>query len=549
MNVSLFSGKPTKAQKSRLDEIALRGFGGGWNDVDKDTNMEAKYQPELLNFRRTPSGAQKLRWGTKVFANVSPSVTGNIVDMEYFTSKLIVVTSTGQIAAVDSTGASVAIWNSTIAAGLPGAPIGWSAVTQVDFVPWKDQLIIHNGVDKPVIINAAYAVKYLSDPASGSTLAVPVGKYGCVASNYHCVSGVKFSPTSGAPVTPTTLYISSKGTSGTFPSDPLPNDSISIDVGAYAPSGAPEILGIAGYRQFLIVFFRGQSLIIELGKYDEATPPVHQPDFVDEMPQFGLINHRCMAAIENDLHFAGYDGMASAKRNLFSGSIESKFMSALIEPAWRADLPTVPVASPYMIHNSIDHCTYLFTNDAVGTTYVHQANPQLRYESWTRYEGPGFKTVCGCKSFLGRVYLGGHVNQRTTIYQIGNDIFPGEEYHADMMTTSADTSGNNIPFTFELPWVDGRTPMRVKQLRFMSIDSRGTAPFRVDAYVDFNTTSALNMSFVGNEASSGLKSNDPQLYGFPLKFKAVKIKITGSAKEPLTIAGIRYLFSKGRFRR
>ena len=545
MNVSLFYGQQRKAQKSRLEEITLRGFGGGWNVIDEDTNMEAKYQPELLNFRRTPSGAQKLRYGSRRFCQISVAVTGNIVDMEYFNNRLIVVTSTGQIAAIESVdgdGSPVAIWNTGIAAALPGAPTAWGATTQVDFVPWKDQLVIHNGTDKPIIVNAAYQVKYLQDLATGSNVNVPIGKYGCLAANYHCVAGL--------PAAPTTVYISSRGTAGTFPGDPAPNNAISIDVGAYAPSGAPLVLGIAGYRQYLIVFFRGQSLIITLGEFDNASPANHVPRFVDEMPQFGIINHRCMATVGNDLRFAGYDGLASAQRNLFSGNIDSKFLSELIEPAWRQDLPTVPIGSPFMVFNPIEHSTMLFTNDPVGTTYVFQAQEQLKYASWTRYEGTGMQFICGCKSFLGRVFLGGHVNARTTIYQVGNDVFPNEEYFSDLITTTA-ASGQAIPFTLELPWIDGRTPMRTKQLRFVSVDSRGKGAFRIDAYVDFHTQfpPALGMSFVGNDASSGLKSNSPQLYGFPLKFKTLKIRITGSVKEPLTIASVRYLFSKGRFRR
>src|SRR5262245_15559697 len=548
MNVSLFDGRQKKPQKSRLDEITLRGFGGGWNTIDEDTNMEAKYQPELKNFRRTPSGAQKLRWGTKKFADVAQAVTGNIVDMEYFNSRLVVVTSTGQIATVTGGGGLDAIWSSAIAAALPGAPAGWGAVTQVDFVPWKDQLIIHNGTDKPIIIDAAYHVTYLDDDATGSNVNVPIGKYGCIASNYHCIAGI--------PAAPTTVYIGNKGTSGTFPGDPAPNDGTSIDVGAYAPSGAPLILGIAGYRQFLIVFFRGQSLIIKLGVYDASSPPKHVPEFVDEMPQFGLINHRCMANVGNDLRFASYDGMASAKRNLFSGNIDSKFISELIEPNWRRDLPTVPLNAPFMVYNPIDHCTYLFSNDALGTVYVMQSQEELKYASWTRYEGVGMRVVCGCKSFLGRVFIAGQVSNRTTVYMMGNDIFPNEAYHSDMQI-AVDTDGAAIDFTMELPWVDGRTPMRVKQLRFISIDSRGTAAFQVDAYVDFQVTSALHANYVGNDTprvggipnDGVLRSNDPMLYGFPLKFKTVKIRVTGSTKAPLIIASIRYLFSRGRFRR
>jgi len=593
MNVSLFNAPPPKKlAKSKLEEIVLRGFGGGWNVVDADTNMDAKYQPELLNLHRTPAGAQHLRFGTKLFSYTHTVCTGNIIDIVYFNNRLIVVTSTGQIASVDNNGNPFVLWTPTIAAALPGAPGGWSATTQVDFVPWKDQLIIHNGVDKPIIIGPTYVPKYLADLASGSNVNVPIGKFGCIASNYHCVAGL--------PASLTTVYISSKGTAGTFPGEAPPNDAISIDVGAYAPSGAPEILGIAGYRQYLIVFFRGQSLIVTLGEYNTATPPAHVPRFVDEMPQFGLVNHRCMATIENDLRFSGYDGMASAKRNLFSGNIDSRFLSSLIEPAWRSGLPPVPISQPYMVHNPIEHCTYLFTNDAVGTTYVYQANEQLKYESWTRYEGTGLRCVAGCKSFLGRVFLAGHVNGRQNIYQMGNDIFPGEQYLGDLLnhwtkfwanamnfavgdmvldsvlnksfkcniahqsalapaTFAQDRAANpafwteylgeNVPFTFELPWIDGRSPMRLKQLRFISIDTRGTAAFTVTAFVEFKGTPALTAQFVGNDALDGILSNDPQLYGFPLKFKTVKIRVTGSTKEQLTFAGLRYLFSKGRFRR
>src|SRR5262249_39202989 len=159
---------------------------------------------------------QRIRFGTKWFANVAGTITGNIVDMEYFNDRLIVVSSTGQIATVTNAGVVAKIWDTAIAAALPGAPAGWSATTQVDFVPWKDQFIIHNGVDKPIIISSAFAVTYLQDLATGSNVNTPIGKYGCIAANYHCVAGI-----SGAL---TTVYISARGTSGTFPGDPAPND-------------------------------------------------------------------------------------------------------------------------------------------------------------------------------------------------------------------------------------------------------------------------------------------------------------------------------------
>jgi len=135
---------------------------------------------------------------------------------------------------------------------------------------------------------------------------------------------------------------------------------------------------------------------------------------------------------------------------------------------------------------------------------------------------------------------------------MGNDVFPNEEFHSDMQVSS-DADGTAIPFKMELPWIDGRTPIRGKQLRFVSIDSRGSAQFTLSAKVDFQDAVALTANFMGNEATTVpaplSKSNDPRLFGFPLKFKTVKPTISGSSKETLTIASLRFLFSKGRFRR
>lgn len=595
MAVSLFLKKRKSAPvPSKLEDITLRGFGGGLNVVDSDVNVEPKYQTTLVNFQRATSGAQRLRFGNAFFSSLVGTVSGGrIVDMFYFNNRIVAVTSLGEIATVTNAGVSSLIWNNTIAGALPGAPAGWSALTQVDFVPWKDQLIIHNGIDKPIILSAIFHVTYLQDLATGSNVNVPIGKFGCIAANYHCVAGI--------PAALTTIYLSAKGTSGVFPGDPAPNDAISIDVGAFAPSGAPEILAIAGFRTKLIVFFRGQSLIVVLGEYDNAATPNHKPRFEDDMPQFGIFNHRVIETVENDLRFAGYDGMASASRNLFSGNILSKFLTAFIEPLWRSTLAGAAALGPFMVHNPIQHATYVFIGDNSGTVLVYENNSQLHYESCTMYTGLFF--ACGCRSFLGRVFMANRNilgQDALVIYQMGNELFAGENYSADTLgfnlgtwtnsqaytagqfwydaatkqsytcqinhtspaggTFAADRvanptrwvlwPGNPITFTFELPWTDGRNPMRTKQSRFVSIDARGSATFTLSAYVDFLTaTPEATMDFVGNDATSGRKANTPELYEFLFNFKTLKTKISGSAYAPLTIAGIRYLFSKGRFRR
>src|SRR3990167_3959202 len=259
MNVGLFSGKQQRPRVRPLQPLTLRDFSGGWNAVDDDEVLNTRFSVTLKNFYRGTDGNQLLRLGSFWFADVKAAVTGTIIDITYFRDRLIIVTTTGQMATVTSAGVVALLWNTAIAAALPGAQAAWGATTLVDFTPFKDQLIIHNGVDKPVTISTTYVITYLQDLATGSNVNVPIGKFGCTVSNYHVVGGI--------PATPTTLYVTSVGTAGVFVGDPAPNDSISFDVGAYAPQDTEEIRGIAGFRNFLLVFFRGNTLTIRLGNY------------------------------------------------------------------------------------------------------------------------------------------------------------------------------------------------------------------------------------------------------------------------------------------
>lgn len=547
---TLFPVSLKLAKRSRLQETALRDFGGGWNAVDDDISMKPNFFKELRNLHRNPNGSQRVRFGHNRLTNVSPTVSGNIVDMEYFISSIIAGTIAGEIASVDSTGLVTAIWNDTIAAALPGAPLGWSGgLDTLDFVPFKRELIVHNGVDKPVTISASNVVTYLADLGSGSNINVPIGRYGCVVSDYHCVAGIAAKPT--------TIYVSAKGTSGTFPGDPIPNDSITIDVGAYAPEGASEIRGIAGFRTNLIVFFRGTSLVVGLGNYNATG--VHEPTFPDTLPQYGLLGHRCFAQVEQDLLFAGLNGISSAKRNLFSGLLDSVQMTGLVEPEYRKTLSTLTddqtLKKCFMLFDPLSHDMQLHTFG--GRVFVRSSQQKLDYESWSDYTSVNWS--CGCVSFLGRVFFA----RGSKIFQQGNASYAGENYTADDMndyevtwaistnftagqivldpftfdnathkcyvcrvthtsgvgTFAADRLANpnnwrlyvgkKISFAMEFPWIEGRNPMSTKILRFLSAATKGTGEFTIEVYVDnlYKDTDgnvlyepALTADFVGNDA-------------------------------------------------
>lgn len=599
----LFPKSVAANPRSQIQESIIRNFGGGWNAVEDDHAMDAKYLAESINIHRTAGTGQKIRYGSRRFTDTASIINSSIVDIVYFNGRLVTVHQNGEVGTTDSGGVVTKIWSDNIAALLPGTPDGWNAtVARVSFVPIRNKLVIHNGVDKPIIINQSFAITYLQDEATGSNANVPIGKYGCVVANYHCVAGISGSPT--------TIYIASKGTAGTFPGDPDPNDSISIDVGAYAPAGATEIRGIAGFKTFLIVHFLGQSILIKLGVYDDNG--IHTPEFPDDMPEFGLLGHRCLAVTETDILFATLGGLASAKRNLFvTSALETSMLSELVEPAYKRIIGALTdsqlLDGSFAVYDKLNHELLLFTPDGSTLVYSFQETKSLRYRAWTQYAD--WAWTSGCVSFLGRVF----VTKTTKIYQLGNGSFANENFNADkiddydghwttgtnyvvgniIIDTSSEkqykclvnhTSGPTldddlenhptyweeyigvpIEWSMELPWISGRTPLQTKFIKALSINARGSAAYTVECYIDDLYKNedgdvihdpALTMEFVGNQQGgfgadatfgSGRRSNDPRLYRFPVKCKSVKFRLLGSSTRALQILSIAFLFVKLKF--
>ena len=418
-----------KVGRSKIENITLRGFPGGLNTLDSDIGIDPKFVTVLNNFTRTPNGSHRVRYGTQWFTDIATTAgltqPCHIVDMEYFVNSIFAVTDRGEVVSIDINGVKTMRWSQAIAGGPP--PFGWgnaeNYVTTVDFVPFKSKLIIHTGVDKPLAISPDYSVRLLGDAAfvEHPTTYVPIGRFGCVVANYHCVAGI--------PSAPTSIYVSAKSTDGTFVGAP-DSDGIFFDVGAYAPEGAPEIRGIAGFRSYLIVFFATQSLLVKLGNYESiGDPPVitHVPIFPDTLPQFGLLSHRCYAQVENDLIFAGRDGVSSARRNLQSAEIDSTFISNRVEPTYRHDVGMISDDTlrlqAFMIKDKLEHSTV--THLPGGKAFTYTSDEQPKYQSWSTWTTPTY--TCGCSSFLGRVFYA----QGTRIFQKGNSIYNNEKITAD----------------------------------------------------------------------------------------------------------------------
>lgn len=612
---------------SKLDSSTLRGFGGGWNSIDEDLSMKPNYQVSLINFHRTTSGAQAVRFGQSFVCDIRNTHNSPIIDGTYYNTWNVVFCEDGYVLKVNEDGTvQTVIWAGFPANTVPEGPL----FKQVSFVPFKDQLVIHTGKTKPLVVKPDMTVTYLGDPVGGNAL-TPIGKYGCVAANYHCVANI-VETALVPPVTgtiqivkrrPTEIYISSKGTAGVFPGDADPNDSISIDVGAYAPEGAASIRGIAGFRTYLLVFLQNITLQVKLGDYDEEGN--HVPKFPDTLPQFGILGNRTIVTIENDIMFGGLSGLASAKRNLYApDSITSDYLSTAIAPTYRRIVGALTddeqLNKSFAAFDKLNNDFLLFMPD--GKVLCYTFNPRLKMNAWSQYDDMDW--TAAWTSILGRLYL----TKGTRMFRSGNSTFEYENHYADRMhdrdttfVTGAQSydpgelvfdalthevwewmgpgvntkpagitfeqerenhplqwiryEGRAIQIELELPWIDGKDPMKLKQLRYVSIATKGDAEFTFDAYVDnlykdsegnVIYAPAVSMTFVGNDAAGygfddanfdpkthdptgygmGRRSRDPRLFGVPVKFKSIKFKLTGFTTKKLEIINLSFLYARNK---
>ena len=403
-----FGRVPVKSQSGmqpQIGEATLRDFSGGLNLVDADATIKSNFAKVLKNMHRDVDGTMSMRWGTKFKWDVSSAVDGEIIEQYYFNDKIIVFTDAGEICTIDSAGTIVAIWNDTIAGALVGSPDGWSTgLVTIDFTEFKGELVVCNGVDKPLLIKADFTVDYLQDVATGSNVFTPIGRFITTVNDYTIIAGVA--------ATPFEIHISSKGTSGTWAGDPAPNDALSINIGAYAPAAGGAIRGISSFRNYLLVHFAKQTVIIELGIYDESGN--HTPKPLDTIPDYGIISHRMAVTIEQNFVFADENGVQKSMRNQFGGALETEVLSDKIVPAYVAETPFTSADryKSFAVANKNEKRVMFFLNIAdVWHIYVMTYDKGLRRVAWSNFEGWDFKSAAA--SSRGRIFL----SKGTKIYQ------------------------------------------------------------------------------------------------------------------------------------
>lgn len=551
-----------KQAKQELKDAVVRDFSGGWNMIDDDLNLSSKYARKLVNFSVMADGTVTLRGGVKLLRDLNPffsSPGARIINNQYFSNAIVVVASNGDVLSVLADGTTTRIWDVAIAAALPGAPSGWSTTTFASFAEFNNDLIICNGVDKPLIVSADLTVDYLQDLATLTNINTPIAKY-VVACNRYLVMA-------GDPVNPYRVHISARDSSGTWYSDPDPNDATFVDVGSIL-NGASYIRGLGSFRGQLVIGFVEGTIFGRLGEY---VVDAHTPQFEDPVEQYGGVSHRSMISYGDDMLLMDLVGVPSLKKTVFTGTLRPERVSDLIDREMGQILDGLTIETvedrsfAVYCHHSGQFLFFVPSNDDIALNtetkaFVYTYRPNLGVTAWARYDGWNF--TCGCETQSGRIVFG-DVNGKLWLRGV-----PGDQYLADYLDdpTIEDGTGVAITFDWELPWSDLNSRAKTKSSRYLLMDTRGTASFNISMYVDRFTLDSvladapqLSADFTAGDAGGfgegdalyggGNNTAYEKLYAWPAKFIFMKLRIRGSTKEALKIVSVGLLYLRGGYSR
>ena len=558
---SKVNGRQSK-EGNTLIPTTIRDFSGGLNVTDTDLNMKPKYAKVLDNMERSIDGTLAIRPGTKLFGEVNVAAdTSNVVNVYYFNNTIITVQTSGRVCKVN--GAGVATSLSTL----------WGATTYVSFTVFNSQLLIHNGVNKPLIIEGNpnkpnYMLCVASvDLGSGSNVNTPIGTLVISHAQYAIVAGI--------PTAPSTIYVSARGTSGTFLGDPPPNDAIALDLGPRVSLGSSVITGMVSYRDKLLITFERGILPINLGVYTGSPTAVHTPTDDGFIEEFGCLAHRSLISVGDDTFFNDNIGVNSIQRVVLYNTLRPQRVSHLIDPLITEliqPLSQEQIAQyvfavydmrnkRYMLFIPVFDETGLIVTETICFSYTDI--PGLNINAWARLRG--WIWTAACRTSLQNI-----------IFVNGNKLytydFDNKTSNADFVgdiTKNADGTGIAITFDWELPWADFNRRMNKKETVYFSLDTTGDAEFTASMYVDNLRTDesgadapALTTVMIGGSSGGygvpgfgnspfggGRPTGDERLFEWPAEFKICKLRFTGSTKKKLRMVSLSLAYKRGSIRR
>lgn len=547
-----------------LETTTIRQFDGGLNVIDADLNMKPKYATVLDNLERGMDGTLSIRPGTVYLSQVP--TTAPIINCYYFNNYIVSVTTDGHVFKTLGNGVTTELF--VLGARPWDSAIG--TITYVSFAIFNSDLIICCGVRKPLIIagkptNPNYNIlQYLVDAGSGTNVNTPQGTYVVAHGQYLVVAGL--------PSLPSTVYITARGTSGTFVGDPDPNDAVALDLGLRVSLGSSTITGMVSYRDKLLITFERGVLPINLGVYT-GTPSVHTPSDDGFIEEFGSLAHRSMISVGDDTYYCDNIGVNSIQRVTLNATLRPTRASEFVDPLITSLLGALTQAqiSQYVFSvYDMRHRRYMLfipSFDSGGllqetVAFSYTSVPTLKIQAWARLRGWSF--VSGCRTSLQNIIF----TNQNKIYSYDFDSAYNADYVGD---TSVNPTGAGVPisFTWEMPWADFGKRMNKKKMRYVSMDTTGTALFTIKMYADnvrLNSAGAdapaLTMQMQGGSAGGygaerygldpyggGRPGGDERLLAWNADFKIMKLTFTGTTSEHLRFISITVAYEKSDIRR
>lgn len=188
------------------------------------------------------------------------------------------------------------------------------------------------------------------------------------------------------------------------------------------------------------------------------------------------------------------------------------------------------------------------------TGYVYHSNvtqSRRKKRVWTRFIG--WNWSCGCRSVLGKLFF--------TKVGTGKIFYYGSDTDKLSKDHIGDTD-DDITFEWELPWTAFGDRYDIKKWRYLGFDTRGSARFTVETYVDDIYKNYLGERLPNNSADflggdspgygsgtqpfgGGRMTNTRRNYAWTLKAKLVKLRVYGTTDQPLRIISVIVGYQKG----
>lgn len=498
--------------------------------------------------------------GTAVTASeANNGASADFVEVTYFQDRLIAVLIDGSVIEMDDVGGSRIIWNDAIA-DAAGSVSAWGTTAFASMDVFGSDLIICNGINKPLIVNFnnTFPCNYLVDLGSLSNANTPICRYVLGMNDYTIMAGDATNPGR--------VYISNSGTSGTWSGDGAPNDATTVDVDKVVSSQSGVIRGLSRFRNFVIVAFDDIVALGTLGIYD--TNGNHTPDFTDAIRGHGTISHRSMIDLGDDLLMCDQVGVPSLVRATFTGTLRPDRVSELIDPEIKRRILNLSVGTTedrvWAVHNRRDRQYMLFipnkdsralTTEMFGYSLTKIDNQDV--SAWSEIRDWNFD--CGCRTSLDRIIL----CSGRRYYTYGS---PEDPVYADLVgdpDVATPSTGNAISFSWEWPWADLDKRMHIKVLRHLGFDARGRGTFSFKTFTDdfyrsgttgalipvldkqFTASSALGFGQGYTPFGGAVYSQDERLWAWTMKFKLMKVRIDGSTKLPLRFVSVSFSYQNG----